>query len=50
MILEIILLILIILNLGWVSFLAFMGKKNWLLVFAILEAVLGFLFAAIVTL
>jgi len=45
MIHQIILLIVIILNLGWTSFLAFKGKKNLLLVFGLLEAVLGILFA-----
>ncbi|MBI2508313.1 hypothetical protein HYV89_05165 [Candidatus Woesearchaeota archaeon] len=45
MIHQIILLIVIILNLGWISFLAFKGKKNLLLVFGLLEAVLGVLFA-----
>jgi len=45
MIYQIILLILVILNLSWISFLAFKGKKDWLLVFAFLELILGVLFA-----
>jgi len=49
MIIEIILLVLIILNLGFISLLAFLGKKEFLLVFSIIEAFLGFLFAYIVT-
>ncbi len=49
MIFEIILLILIILNLANISILAFLEKKNSLLLFAIIEAFLGFLFAYLVT-
>jgi len=49
MILEIILLVLIILNLAVVGVLAFLGKKNLLLVFAIVEAVLAIVFAVITT-
>ena len=48
MILKIILLVLIILNLILISIFAFMGKKNLLLVFAIIEAILGIVFASIV--
>ncbi len=47
MILQAIILILIILNLIFVSISAFLGKKNLLLVLAIIEAILAFLFAAI---
>ena len=46
---EIILLVLIILNLANISILAFLEKKNSFLVFAIIEAFLGFLFAFLVT-
>ncbi len=49
MILEILLLVLIILNLAVVGTLAFLGKKNLLLLFAILEAVLAIAFAVITT-
>ncbi len=49
MILETILLVLIILNLAAVGMLAFMGKKNALLFFAILEAILAIVFALLVT-
>lgn len=49
MILEIILLVLIILNLAAVGMLAFTGKKNFLIFFAILEAVLAIAFALLVT-
>lgn len=49
MIVEIILLVLIILNLAAVGMLAFMGKKNALLFFAILEAILAIAFAVLVT-
>lgn len=45
MIYQIILLVLVILNLGWMSFLAFKGEKNTLIVFAILEVILALLFA-----
>lgn len=45
MIHNIILLILVILNLAWISILAFKGEKNLLLIFAVLEAILGILFA-----
>lgn len=49
MILAIILLVVIILNLMLMSVLAFLGKKNWLLLSAVVEAVLGILFALVVT-
>lgn len=49
MIIEIILLVLIILNLAAVGMLAFMGRKNALLFFAILEAILAITFAFLVT-
>ena len=49
MILEIILLVLIILNLAVVGALALFGKKNLLLLFAVLEAVLAIVFAIITT-
>ncbi len=49
MILWIILLVLIILNLANISILAFLGKKNAFLIFAIIEAFLGFLFSYLVT-
>ncbi|HLC57915.1 MAG TPA: hypothetical protein VJH95_05050 [Candidatus Nanoarchaeia archaeon] len=45
MIQQTIILILVILNLVWLSFLAFKGKKDLLLIFAIIEAILGVLFA-----
>ncbi len=45
MIYRIILLVLVIINLGWMSFLAFKGEKNALMVFAILEVILAILFA-----
>ena len=45
MIYQTLLLIIVILNLAWISILAFKGKKNLLLIFAILEAVLSILFA-----
>lgn len=48
MILEVILLVLIILNLVFVSVLAFLGRKNLLLTFAIVEAMLGFLFPILI--
>ena len=41
---AVILLVLIILNLIFISVLAFLGKKNLLLVFAIIEAILAVLF------
>ena len=47
-VLEVILLVLIILNLVFVSILAFLGKKNLLLIFAVIEAILGFLFPLLV--
>ncbi len=49
MILQIVLLTVIILNLAAVSVSAFMGKKNLLLVLAIVEAVLAIIFAILVT-
>lgn len=50
MILAIVLLVLIILNLVFISVLAFLGKKNLLLVFAIIEAILAISFPLIVKL
>lgn len=50
MIVTVILLILIILNLAFMSILAFLGKKNWLLVFAIIEAILAILFPFLINL
>ncbi len=47
MILAIISLVLIILNLAFISVLAFLGKKDALLVFAIIEAILAILFAIV---
>ena len=49
MILEIILLVLIILNLVLMSFFAFNGKKNYLLTLAVIEALLSFAFAFLVS-
>ncbi len=49
MIVKIILLILIILNLALISVLSFLGKKNLLLAFAILEAILSIIFAWLTT-
>ena len=48
MIVEIILLVVIILILVLLSMLAFLGKKNLLLFFAILEAALAILFAILI--
>ncbi len=45
MILEVVLLVLIILNLVLISVFAFLGQKNKLLIFAIIEAILAFVFA-----
>lgn len=45
MILTVVLLVVIILNLVIMSVLAFLGKKNWFLFAAIVEALLGFAFA-----
>lgn len=50
MILAIILLVLIILNLITISIFAFLGKKNLLLVFAIIEAVLAIMFPIVINL
>ncbi|MEK6950723.1 MAG: hypothetical protein AABX13_03285 [Nanoarchaeota archaeon] len=49
MILEATLLVVIILNLALMGFLAFLGKKNSLLVAAIVEALLAIGFALLVT-
>ncbi|MBI4141655.1 hypothetical protein HY484_01895 [Candidatus Woesearchaeota archaeon] len=49
MIIEVILLIIIILNLMLMSILAFLGEKNWLLVSAIIEALLGIAFSLLVS-
>jgi len=48
MIIEIILLVLIILNLVLTSIFAFTGRKNLFLIFAVIEALLGILFAILV--
>ena len=45
MIYQIILLVLVIINLGWMSFLAFRGEKNTLMIFAMIEFILAILFA-----
>ena len=49
MMLAVVLLVVIILNLVVMSVLAFLGKKNWFLFSAIVEAVLSLAFSALVT-
>ncbi|MBS3163180.1 hypothetical protein J4427_00635 [Candidatus Woesearchaeota archaeon] len=48
MIFEVLLLVLIILNLVLISITAFLGKKNILLMLAILEAILAIVFALVI--